>query len=126
LNGNAEKMEEYGAEWYDQSWEINLIKNVGIILESIHGGGNTVGVIRPDDGTREIKQEWRNAIGRDFCNPAENDKIYKRGKERLQKNPYRSQESLLVTCQDIPAHKTEQEIFVLKKFPKVKPIPWPV
>jgi len=119
-------MEEYGAEWNNQSWKINLIKNIGIILESIHGCGNTIGVVRPDDGTGEIKQEGRDAIGRDFCNPAENDKIYKRCKKQLQKNPYGSQERLLITSQDIPAHKTEQEIFVLNKFPKVKPIPWPV
>ncbi len=74
----------------------------------------------------KIKQEGRNTIGRNFCNPAENDKIYKGGKKRLQKNPDRPQDSLLIACHDIPAHKPEQEIFVLKKFPQVKPIPWPV
>ena len=107
---------QYTAQRNNEPREINFIKYIGIVLKSIHGRCNAVSIVRPYDDSRQIKQQGGNTVGRYFCHPVKNDKIYESGEQGLQENPDRSQDRLLVTGNNIPPDETEQQIFILKKF----------
>lgn len=107
----------------NQPGEIDLIKYIGIGNKSVHRGRKAIGIECPDNTPGQIEKHGRNIVCRNFGDPAEDDEIYKRCEQGLKKNPEGAQNGLLVARDDIPAHKPQNEFFVLQDFFQVDPEP---
>src|SRR5580704_9264845 len=99
-------MKQNTAKGNNNPGKINLVKNISVNQKCIHGRIDAICKIGPNDSSRKIKQKGWNAICWNFCYTAEDDKKNKCGKERLKKYPYRAQNCLLITRDDVASHKS--------------------
>lgn len=113
-------MKEYIAQWSNQTGKINFVENISIGNKSIHRTIQAIGKISPYDAARQVKKQGWNSVRWNFCYAGKNDKINKRREQWLQKNPNRAQNSLLIACNNIPSHKSDQQIFIVENFPEVQ------
>ena len=98
---------------HHQPWEIDLTENAGVVDEGIGRLGEAFGEIVPHAGTGEVEQRPGNAVGRDAGDAAEYDHVHQDRKGRLDHEPDRSEDRLLVLGDDVALDKQGTKVPVI-------------
>ena len=119
LNCKAHQVACHGRHGNDQTRKINLSKNICIVDERFARLVQTFGKILPKANSRQIEQRLRKSVGTDLCNPAENNHEHNRRHNRLDKEPKRSKDCLLIPRHNVAFDEHTVQIAVLPEFVKV-------
>jgi len=106
-----------------QAGKVDLAEEVGIGDENGGGSGYTGGEIAPGQHAAEVEKHAGQAIGRDLGDLAEDDGEHEGHHERLDDEPSRAEDGLLVFGDEVPSYQQEPQVAVMKQIPPRQPEP---
>ena len=116
LDPEPQEVTDYIRDRHHQAGEIHLAEDAGVFHERVGCLGDTVGEILPQAGTGQIEERSRYAVGRDAGDAAEHDHVHDDRESRLDDEPERAQDGLLVLGDDISFDKQGAQVPVLPQF----------
>lgn len=105
LDSETYEVADSAGQRTDQTREINLAEDGRIGDERVGSLCETVREVLPEADAAKIEQRLRNAIGRDSGDSAEDHHVHDDRKRRLDHEPERSEDCLLVLSDDVSLDK---------------------
>ena len=108
-----------GGKWHDEARKIHFAEHVRVFDECLACLIQTFRKVCPKADAGEVKERLREPICTDFGDAAEHDHEHDGGHDRLDKEPQRSENGLLVPGYDIALYEHAVKIAILPKLPKI-------
>jgi len=106
----------YFGKGHDEPGEINLAKDVGIVLKCFGGGVEALGKVIPEGDSGQVEQCSGYAIGTDLGDVAKNQDVDGGGEDGLHHKPDGTQDGLFVNGDDIPLNEHVEQVAVIPDF----------
>lgn len=119
LNAESHQVARNGCERHDESRKVNLAEHVRIFNECFAGLVQAFRKIGPQANAREVKERLREPVGTDFCDAAKHDHEHDGGHDRLNEEPQRPENGLLVPSDNVALDEHAVKVAVLPKLAKV-------
>jgi len=98
---------------HHQARKVDLAKQVGIGGEGGGGAGEAAGKVAPQNITRHVEEHLGKTVSWELGDVAEDDRENQRGKQRLDDEPQRTKDGLLVARDKISLHKHANQVAVV-------------
>ena len=115
LDGEGDEAGKQNRDGHGHARKVDLAKQLIVIGKRIGGLCQDIGKIGPDHGTRHIEEELREAIGGKLGNAAEDEGEDDGGQQRLDQEPERAEDGLLIDRDEVTAHEEEDQVTILPK-----------
>ena len=110
LDTQFEQVARYGGHGHHKPGEIDFSENIRITDECIRRTLETTRKIRPHARTGQIEQRTGHAVGRNSRNATEHDHVHKNREGRLDYEPCRTQNRLLVLRDNVSLNEQGVQI----------------
>ncbi len=86
---------------------------MGVGSESSGGVGEAAGEIAPEHSAGHVEEHLRKTVGGKLGDVAKDDGEYQRGKQRLDDEPQRTKDRLLITRDKVAPHEQADQVAVM-------------
>jgi len=124
LYGEGNQVGDDGGDGHHQAREVDLAEQPGVGDEGVGGAGQAVGEVAPQDVAGHVEQELGQAVGGELGDIAEDDGEDDGGEQRLDQEPQRPEDGLLITGDKVTPHEEGDQVAVAPDVRKLQVVPF--
>lgn len=113
MYGKGDEVGNDDGDRHYQAREVDFAKEVGVGCEGGAGAGEAGGEVTPKDVAGHVEEHLGQAVGGELGDVAEDDGEHQRGEQRLNQEPQRAKDGLLVARDEIAADEEADQVAIM-------------